>query len=96
MTLQTRQKNKTIHILPHISRSKGNREMKFGQLIEYDVRNVFLKNHDEKQAGRLVLDLFLLFFKKKLYIKSKQVVSTLVLIIFIRNGKIFWKQGPST
>ena len=31
----------TIHILPNISRSKGNRTMKFGQLLEYDMRNIF-------------------------------------------------------
>ena len=30
------------HILPNIPRSKNNQEMKFGQLIEYDVTNIFL------------------------------------------------------
>ena len=33
----------TIHILPNISRSKGNQTTKFGQLIEYTMRNVFLE-----------------------------------------------------
>ena len=33
MTSQTVQKIVTIHILPNISRSKGNQVMKFGQLI---------------------------------------------------------------
>ena len=33
----------TIHILPIITRSKGNQIIKFGQLIEYEVRNIFLK-----------------------------------------------------
>ena len=37
--------------------------MKFGQLIEYNKRNIFFKNHLENGAWRLVLDLFL--FKKK-------------------------------
>ena len=32
----------TIHILPNISRIKGNQIMKFGQLIEYNKRNIFL------------------------------------------------------
>ena len=32
-----------IHILPNISRSKGNQTIKIGQLIEYNVRNVFLE-----------------------------------------------------
>ena len=30
-----------IHILPNISRSKSNHTMKFGQLIEYNMRNIF-------------------------------------------------------
>ena len=37
--------------------------MKFGQLIEYNKKNIF---HAENQAGGLVPDLFL-FFKKSLY-----------------------------
>ena len=32
-----------IHILPNISQSKGNKTMKFGQLIEYKKINIFLK-----------------------------------------------------
>ena len=31
-----------IHILPNISHSKGNQTMKFGQLIEYNKRNIFV------------------------------------------------------
>ena len=29
-----------MHILPNISRSKGNQTIKFGQLIEYNIRNI--------------------------------------------------------
>ena len=32
-----------MHLLPNISRSKGNQTMKFGQLIEYNMRNFFLE-----------------------------------------------------
>ena len=32
-----------IHILPNISRSKGNQTMKFGQWIECNMRNIFLE-----------------------------------------------------
>ena len=32
-----------VHILPNISQTKGNQTMKFGQLIEYDKRNIFLQ-----------------------------------------------------
>ena len=31
----------TIHILPNISRSKGNQKMKCGQSVDYDKRNIF-------------------------------------------------------
>ena len=32
-----------IHILPNISKGKGNETMKFGQLIEHNSRTVFLE-----------------------------------------------------
>ena len=37
-----------IHILPNISKSKGNQAIKFGQLIEYKKRNIFLKKLYQK------------------------------------------------
>ena len=50
-----------IHLLPNISQSKDNQTMKFGQLIEYNQINTYLKNYAENEAGRLVPDLFLFF-----------------------------------
>ena len=41
MTSQRGKKTITIHILVNTSRSKSNQKMKFGQLIEYNVRNIF-------------------------------------------------------
>ena len=32
-----------IHILPNIPQSKGNQKVKFGQLIEYNKRDIFLQ-----------------------------------------------------
>ena len=32
-----------IHILPNISRNKHNQTIKFGQLIEYNMRNIFIQ-----------------------------------------------------
>ena len=40
--------------------------MKFGQLIEYNKRNISFKNYAENEAGILVPDL-LLFFKNASY-----------------------------
>ena len=33
----------TIHIFPNIARSKVNQTKKFGQLAEYNMRNIFLE-----------------------------------------------------
>ena len=43
MTLQPRKQIIAVHILPNISRSEGNQTIKFGQLIEYNIRNIFLE-----------------------------------------------------
>ena len=40
-----------MHILPNISRSEGNQTMKFGQLIECNMRNVFLEISYPKYSG---------------------------------------------
>ena len=44
----------TIHISLNISQSKGNQTTKFGQLIEYKNKNIFLH-----EAYRLVPNLFI-------------------------------------
>ena len=41
MTSQHGKQTIAIHILPNMSRSKCNQTMKFGQLIEYNMRNNF-------------------------------------------------------
>ena len=63
MTSQLGLKTIAIHILPNISQSKGNQTMKFGQVIDYNKRNIFLQNYAENEARRLVPDLFLFFEK---------------------------------
>ena len=44
MTSQPGKQTVAIQIFPNISRSKGHQTMKFGQLIEYNMRNFFLEN----------------------------------------------------
>ena len=41
-------------MLPNISRSKGNQTVKFGQLIEYNMRNIFLKKSYAKCGGEAI------------------------------------------
>ena len=43
MTSQPGEKTIAIHKFTNITRSKGNLTMKFGQLIEYNMRNIFLE-----------------------------------------------------
>ena len=38
----------TIYLLPNISRIKGNQTVKLGQLIEYNMRNIFLEDSYKK------------------------------------------------
>ena len=48
MTSQTRRLIIRIHILNNISKSKDNPAMKFGQLIDYNVINIFLRKSCRK------------------------------------------------
>ena len=53
-------------MLLKISRNKGNLTMKFGQVLAYNKKKIFFKNHAENKAVRPVPDLF--FFLKILYL----------------------------
>ena len=48
MTSETRKQIITIHMLPKISRSIANLTMKFDQLIEFNVRNIFIEKSSKK------------------------------------------------
>ena len=54
MTSQPGEQTIAIHILPNISRSKSNQAMKFGQLIEYNMRNIFVEKSYTKCAGETI------------------------------------------
>ena len=66
MTSQPGQQTIAIHLLTNISRSKGNQAMKLGQLIEYNLRNTFLKKSYTKCGGEAIPRRF--FKKSKLSI----------------------------
>ena len=51
MTSQTGKQIITINILPKISKSKSNQSMKFGQLIECNMRNIYLGKSYTKYGG---------------------------------------------
>ena len=51
MMLQTGQHIIVIHILPNISRIKGNQTMEFGQLTEHNMRNIIQEKSYIKYGG---------------------------------------------
>ena len=51
MTSQPGFQTIAIHTFPNISRSKGNQAIKFGQLIEYNMNNIFTEKSYTKFAG---------------------------------------------
>ena len=51
MTSQPDKQKIEIHILVIISRSKSNQTMKFGQLIEHNMRNLFLDKSYKNCGG---------------------------------------------
>ena len=54
MTSQPGKQTIAILILPNISRSKGNQAIKFRQLIEYNMRNIFIEKSSAKCSGETV------------------------------------------
>ena len=48
MTSQPGLKTIAVHILPNISQSRDNQSMKFGQLIEYNKKSIFLQKICQK------------------------------------------------
>ena len=64
MTSKPGKQTTAILILPNISRSKYDQTMKFGQLIEYNMRNIFAEKSYTKGGGEAVPTPF--FQKSKL------------------------------
>ena len=51
MTSRSGKQAIAIHVLSNILRSKGNRTITFGQLIEHNMRNIFLEKSYTKFGG---------------------------------------------
>ena len=70
-TQQPGERRFAINLLSNISRSKGNLTMKFGQLTEYTMKNIFL----EKSSKSALEKLFPFFPNFVLYSKGRILVS---------------------
>ena len=54
MTSQPGKQTIATHMLPNIWSSKGNQTMKFDQLIEYNMINIFLEKSYTKCSGKTI------------------------------------------
>ena len=54
MTSQPGYQTSAIHIFTNISRNKGNQAIEFGQLIEYNMRNIFLEKSYTKFSRKTI------------------------------------------
>ena len=54
MRPEPNKKTVPTHLFPNLSRSKGNQAVKFGQLIEYSIRNIFVEKLYTKCGGETI------------------------------------------
>ena len=59
MTSKPGKQTIAMHVLHNTSRSKANQAMKIGQLIEYNMKNIFLENHTQNVVEKLFTEPFL-------------------------------------
>ena len=72
----------SIHILPNISRSKSNQNMKFSEFIEHN-RNIFLKNHTQNVLEKVVGDPFIKNTKLSISLdQQSEMFENLLLLYF--------------
>ena len=71
MTSQPSLQTIVIHTLPNISESKGKQTIKFGQLIEYNKRNIFLQIFCKKWSKETSSRPLFIFLKNLKWVESK-------------------------
>ena len=80
MTSQPGKQTIAIHVLPNISISKGNQRMKFGQLIECNMRNIILEKSHTKCGEETILRPF--SKKKKLDTSLEKEFKSFIQLVF--------------
>ena len=81
MTSQAGKQTIAMHILPNISRCTDSQTMKFGQLIEYNMQNIFLEISNAKCSGEATTRPFP--GKSKLRISSDQYFKVLYSLFIV-------------
>ena len=88
MTSQPGKQTIAIHKLPNISISKGNQTMKFGQLIQYNMRNIFVEKSYTKYAGETILRPLPKKSKLSIYLDQQCKVLKIVFLLYVNLGAI--------
>ena len=94
MMLSSEKQITTIHTLPNISRNKGNQPMKFSQLIEHKLRNIFLEKSYAKCGGETSLR-FLYFSKLSISLdQQSEILYSLLWCVQVKDYQITLKLRP--
>ena len=95
MTSQPGQQTIEIHILPNILRSKGNQTMKLGQLIDYNMRIMFIEKLYTEHGGETSPRAFSEKLKLSISLdqQSKVLYSLFLLYAKLRAIEIYWKKA---
>ena len=80
MMSQAAQQTTEIHILLNIWQGKFNQTMKFGQLIEYNMNNIFLVNHTKNVLERPVPDILWEIKIEHIFASTVWIVMNLLLL----------------
>ena len=98
MTSQPGKQTFAVHILPDISKSKGNQTVKFGQLLECNIINVFLEKSCTKCVGETIPRSFFKELKLSLSLDQQSEVSYSLFLLYVKveDYKNIFKQrgGP--
>ena len=94
MTSQPGKRTIALYTLPNISRSKHNQTMKLGQLIEYNMINIFLKTSYTKYGRETIPRLFSKKLKLSTSLNQKSKVLYILFLRYakLRTIKIYWNQ----
>ena len=76
----------TMHILPYISRDKGNQTMKFGPIIGYNMRDIFLKKSYTKYDRKTIPRPFSKKTKLRISVDQQPNVLYSLLLLYAKLG----------
>ena len=83
MTSQPGKQTFAAHILPDISKSKGNQTVKFGQLLEFNIINIFLEKSCTKCVGETIPRSFFKELKLSISLDQQSEVSYSLFLLYV-------------